>query len=81
MIPIKYTLSVLLYILLLPTSTPAAFIVSTWTRPDDIDRGGRFGAYDNQPRGDRKWLKGHPEMTGWRGYLNRVSWMRRNLIA
>ena len=40
MILIKYALSVLLYILLLPISTPAAFIVSTWTRPDDLDWGG-----------------------------------------
>lgn len=39
MILIKYVLSVLLYILLLPISTPAAFIVSTWTRPDDLDWG------------------------------------------
>lgn len=38
MITPKYTLSVLLYILLLPISTPAAFIVSTWTRPDDLGK-------------------------------------------
>ena len=25
---------------------------------------------------DRKWLKDHPELIGWRGYLNRVYWMR-----
>ena len=28
---IRYVASVLLYILLLPISTPAAFVVSTWT--------------------------------------------------
>src|SRR5678809_37082 len=74
MIPIKFTLSVLLYILLLPVSTPAAFVVSTWTRPDDTDWGGWFGTYDNPPQGARKWLKDHPELTGWRGYLNPVSY-------
>ena len=50
MIPIKYTLSVLLYILLLLISTPAAFIVSAWTRPDALDWGGWFGTYDNPPQ-------------------------------
>src|SRR5678810_1219669 len=80
MIPIKFTLSVLLYILLLPVSTPAAFVVSTWTRPDDTDWGGWFGTYDNPPQGARKWLKDHPELTGWRGYLNRVGWIRRNRL-
>ena len=29
---------------------------------------------------DRKWLKDHPELIGWRGYLNRVGWLRRNRL-
>ena len=73
---IRYVFSVLLYILLLPISTPAAFIVSTWTRPDDIDWGGWFGTYDNPPQGDRKWLKDHPKLRAGAGYLNRVGWIR-----
>ena len=77
---IRYVSSVLLYLLMLPLSTPAAFIVSAWTRPDDIDWGGCFGTYDNPPQGDRKWLKDHPELAGWRGYLNRVGWIRRNRL-
>ena len=81
---IRYVAGVLLYVLMLPISTPAAFVVSAFTRPMP-DRGmyhwgGWFGTYDNPPQGDRKWLREHPELTGWRGYLNRVGWMRRNRL-
>ena len=36
---VRYMASVLLYLLMLPISTPAAFIESIWTRPDDVDWG------------------------------------------
>ena len=83
---LKYFASVLLYVSLLPTSVPAALIVSAFTRaaehkkPGGYSWGGWWGTYDNPPQGDRKWLREHPELTGWRGYLNRVGWMRRNRL-
>ena len=77
---IRYVASVLLYHPAIPISTPAAFIVSTWTRPDDIDWGGWFGTYDNPPQGDRKWLKDHPELRAGAVTLNRVGWIRRNRL-
>ena len=45
-----------------------------------LDWGGWFGTYDNPPQGDRKWLKTILKLTGWRGYLNRVGWIRRNRL-
>ncbi len=84
MIVARYLASVALYVLMLPVSTPAAFVVSLFTRPmpglDIYSWGGWFGTYDNPPQGDRKWLREHLELTGWRGYLNRVGWMRRNRL-
>lgn len=76
---------VLLYLTMLPLSSIAAFIVPLFTRymPPDLPSytwGGWFGTYDNPPQGDRKWLRDHPELTGWRGYLNRVGWIRRNRL-
>lgn len=81
----KYWGSVALYIAMLPVSSLAAFIVPIFTRPmpsffDSYTWGGWFGTYDNPPQGDRKWLSEHPELTGWKGYLNRVGWMRRNRL-
>lgn len=84
MIAIKWSASVLLYLLMLPISTPAALIVSLFTRAMPelpyYSWGGLFGTYDNPPQGDRKWLREHPELTGWKGYRNRVGWMRRNRL-
>lgn len=79
---IRYVASVLLYLLMLPISTPAAFIGSTWTRPDDTNWGGWFGTYDNPPQGDKGFVRERAPFpgytTGWRGYLNRCMWMIRN---
>lgn len=84
MIALKWIGYVLLYVLMLPISTPAAFIVSLFTRPmpefESYSWGGWFGTYDNPPQGDRKWLREHPELTGWSGYLNRAGWIRRNRL-
>lgn len=86
MIIIRYLASVAVYVTLLPLSSLAAFVVPIFTRamphklPEGYRWGGWFGTYDNPPQGDRKWLKEHPELTGCRGYLNRVGWMRRNRL-
>lgn len=85
MIVFRWIGYVLLYLTMLLLSSIAAFIVPLFTRymPPDLPSytwGGWFGTYDNPPQGDRKWLKDHPELTGWRGYLNRVGWIRRNRL-
>lgn len=82
---VKYLFSVLLYIVLLPISTPAAFIVSLFTRamPDNLPEytwGWLFGTFDNGPQGDRKHLREYPVTTGFKGYLGRVAWLRRNRL-
>ena len=82
---IKYIFSVCIYLILLIFSTPAAFIVSLFTREmepelDEYSWGWIWGTYDNGPQGDRKYLSTHPETTGFKGYMNRVGWLRRNRL-
>lgn len=90
MIIIRYLASVALYAALLPLSSIAAFIVPAFTRamphklPEGYRWGGWFGTYDNPPQGDEGFIsKRAPypsRLTGWRGYANRVQWMRRNRL-
>lgn len=73
------------YLLLLPISYPAAFFISLFTRanysPPWADL---FMTYDNPPQGDRGWVeKRSPfpmEISGLKGYINRVGWMLRNKL-
>lgn len=90
MIIIRYLASVALYVTLLPLSSLAAFVVPAFTRamphklPEGYRWGGWFGTYDNPPQGDGGFIsKRAPypnRLTGWRGYANRVQWMRRNRL-
>jgi hypothetical protein len=85
----RYILSVLMYLILLPVSSVAAFVVPLYTRAQySADRkytwGGWFGTYDNPPQGDVGFVTKRapfPNCTwGFRGYVNRVAWMRRNRL-
>lgn len=44
--------------------------------------GGQYGTFDNPPQGDRAFIAEHSPfpnvVTGWKGWINRVSWMWRN---
>ena len=86
MVYIKWFAIFCLYVLMLPTLIIAPFIIALIYKEQEYRDDGSYtwgwiwGAYDNPPQGDRKWLKDHPELTGWRGYLNRVGWMRRNRL-
>ena len=87
---IKYLFSVILYTTLLPLSYPAAVIIPLFTRPmphklpQGYSWGGWFGTYDNPPQGDEGFIaKRCPfpnVLTGWKGYINRVVWMKRNKL-
>lgn len=86
---IRYILSVLLYVLLLPVSSVAAFVIPAFTRAQysanrQYTWGGWFGTYDNPPQGDTGFVTKRapfPNCTrGFRGYVNRVAWMRRNRL-
>ena len=85
----KYITRVLLYLLMLPLSPLAAVLVPLGTRAHlREDRkytwGGWFGTYDNPPQGDAGFVtKRAPfpnTVTGFKGYINRVQWMRRNRL-
>ena len=90
LITLQYFASVLLYISLLPTSVPAAVIVSAFTkaaehkRPGGYSWGGWWGTYDNPPQGDEGFVEKrapYPGVTtGFKDYINRVAWMRRNRL-
>lgn len=90
MTTLRYLASVALYVTMLPLSSIAAFIVPAFTRamshklPDGYSWGGWFGTYDNPPQGDEGFTSERApypnQLTGWRGYVNRVQWMRRNRL-
>ena len=87
---VRYVLSVLLYLAALPWSSVAAFVIPLWTRPmqhklpGGYSWGGWFGTFDNPPQGDEGFVAKrapYPNvLTGWKGYWNRVEWMRRNRL-
>lgn len=68
---------------------PGVIIGSIFTKPGehgkDLYDWGMFslwGTFDNPPRGDRRWEERGSffpgEITGFKGYLNRVGWLLRN---
>lgn len=91
MIYIKYLLSVAAYLAALPTTIFMPFIVAAFTRYQEIKPDGElynwgwiWGTFDNPPQGDRGFIRERSPFpnvfTGWRGYINRVQWMRRNRL-
>lgn len=77
-----YALKVLLKLLLTATVPLVAVILSLFTRPDQKNWGWVYGTYDNPPQGDRGYVtKRSPfpnQLTGFKGYINRVMWVIRN---
>lgn len=53
MLVVRYILSVLSKLSLLPTVPLVAPILSLFTKPDQTDWGWIYGTYDNPPQGDR----------------------------
>ena len=85
----KYILGVIAYLSLLPLTPFAAVIVSIFTKADHKERdkykwGSIFGTWDNPPQGDRGFREKRAPFpnvyTGWKGYINRLQWMRRNRL-
>lgn len=87
---IRYALGVISYTVLLITTPIANLIIPLFTKTEEerddrrYDWGWIYGTYDNPPQGDRGWIltrSPYPNiLTGWRGYVNRVGWMRRNRL-
>lgn len=86
---VKYLWGTLLYLAMLPLALPAAVVIPLGTRAQfDPARkytwGGWFGTYDNPPQGDEGYVTKrapYPNVvTGFKGYINRVQWMRRNRL-
>lgn len=89
MIYIKWFVMLILDLfMLIFTSVPAAIIVplftrvQNWERKDTYTWGWIWGTFDNPPQGDLGYhTKRAPfinELTGLKGYINRVFWMLRN---
>ena len=79
------------YILLIPTAPVAAIFISIFTRPmphklpEGYSWGSIWGTYDNPPQGDEGYVSERcffpNEVTGWKGYINRVWWIGvRNIL-
>lgn len=77
------------FVLLLPLWVFGPLVLSIFTRPapdlgkDTPNWGGWLGTYDNPPQGDAPWVERrcpYPnELTGLKGYWNRVTWLYRNV--
>ena len=89
MIIIRYIVSTILYIALLPTVYVVVPFLSLFTRPDWDDKeqyrwGWLYGTHDNPPQGDRAWVTKHcpfpNKFSGWKGWVNRVGWLYRNKL-
>ena len=89
MIYIKwFALLILDLFMLIFTALPAAIIIPLFTRAQEWERkdtytwGWIWGTHDNPPQGDKGYhTKRAPftnELTGLKGYINRVFWMLRN---
>lgn len=89
MIFLKWALLCIIdWALLIFTALPAAIIVPIFTkaRPYKDDGsyswGAWWGTYDNPPQGDEGFVAERAPfpnvITGWKGYINRVTWMLRN---
>lgn len=88
MVYLRYlVLFVIDIILTIFTVLPAAIIVPLFTRAEDYGKveytwGWLWGTFDNPPQGDEGYLhKRCPfigQITGFKGYINRVMWMLRN---
>lgn len=84
---IKWSFSVIVYALLLPTVLVVSPILSLFTEPKKHGKkrytwGGIYGTYDNPPQGDEGYVAKRGvfpnEEYGWKGYVNRVVWIIRN---
>lgn len=87
MIYIKWLVLALIDWALLLTIPIAAPIIAVFTRAELYGQtpytwGWLWGTHDNPPQGDEGFVsKRAPfleQITGWRGYLNRIAWMIRN---
>lgn len=82
MLVVRYILSVLSKLSLLPTVPLVAPILSLFTKPDQTNWGWVCGTYNNSPQGDRGYVaKRSPfpnQLTGIKGYINRTMWIIRN---
>lgn len=85
----KFIFGFILYLVLLPTTPLAALIIPLITKVEvREDRkykwGWIWGTFDNPIFGDDGFItKRAPYpgiITGWKGYINKVQWMRRNRL-
>lgn len=87
MLLVRHFVSFIIKILLLITVPFAAVFIAISTKPDVHDKvryrwGGIYGTYDNPPQGDEGYVTKRclfpNQITGFKGYINRVLWMIRN---